>query len=438
MVWREMSSPRHAHDAQQLVDLLLLAELGDIFAQQLGILRVDAENETASERQFAVEKHFAGARIDELSASLLHIEAEEGERLSVRIEEQVRMRIRLPLASHLELLELELGLIVAVDAQCRAVADVQTAECKVVAHLNHELDDERLEAGQYVAGERRVAEDGALAVEQLSVEEAGEVDDLGPAGIFVLHVLDEQLEALARLEQSLGEREVLERVGELQALQVLTRSLDDLGRVRLGVEHDGADVSGRLHLVARQQLQRLDGRDAVERRQHAHHAVQWLQRCCVVGACAVWIAFVRLHLGRHELDEEEVARRSTKRLASADAVQHAETQQIEQEVVDLVPDLVGDVDVINGGGQLIAMVVVRACELVLVAFELLDDVVEGQRLPLDRDAAVGRVAIDVLTRSFHQPCDVRRLADAGAVRRDDACIELVVLDVDESRLRSVF
>ena len=107
-----MSSPGHAHDAHQLVDLLPLAELADVLAQQRGILRVDAENEAALERQLAFEEHLARARIVELSAALLHIEAQEGERLSVRIEEQVRMRIGLSLASHLELLELELDLLV--------------------------------------------------------------------------------------------------------------------------------------------------------------------------------------------------------------------------------------------------------------------------------------------------------------------------------------
>jgi hypothetical protein len=48
---------------------------------------------------------------------------------------QVRMRIGLPLASHLELFDVELGLVVVVDLQCRPIAYFQTGQGKVMAHL---------------------------------------------------------------------------------------------------------------------------------------------------------------------------------------------------------------------------------------------------------------------------------------------------------------
>lgn len=98
--------------------------------------------------------------------------------MTIGVEEEIRMRIVFPFSSHIELLEIELGLLILfVETKRRAVADLKTWQGEVVAHLDHELDDECFEARQDVAV-LSLAKRRLLRIGQLGIKERREMHDL--------------------------------------------------------------------------------------------------------------------------------------------------------------------------------------------------------------------------------------------------------------------
>ncbi len=128
--------------------------------------------------------------VDEFSSVTVHVEAKERECLPVGVEAQVRTRMILPLTSHLNLFDIEVRDEVVVDLQGRPIAYLQGRQGEVVAHLQHELDDKRLEAGQHVANQYRLTEYRIFAVLELDVQEVGKMDEFRPAWAWDFTVLE--------------------------------------------------------------------------------------------------------------------------------------------------------------------------------------------------------------------------------------------------------
>ncbi len=69
-----------------------------------------------TENDVIIEKRLLIFQIDQLSSGLVHIESEKRERMSVWVEEEIRMRVVLPFSPHFELIELKFDLILLVES----------------------------------------------------------------------------------------------------------------------------------------------------------------------------------------------------------------------------------------------------------------------------------------------------------------------------------